>query len=187
MSSYVSDRITAETGIQTCLLADDRSTVAKLPGGTTVPIVEETILPICFHPQLLTKLCARVYPNLEYDVIFGKDWLDQYNPKIDWKKGILQICVKTELLNLTVERSAPATTPVNCIALPRRDLIKSLKHGDELFLGNIAECSLQSPNVTDDTIVHLLSEFTDVFPPEFSSLPPVRNIEHLIGPVMPPP
>ena len=86
--SYVSDRIIQQLDTPTCALT---AAEATLPGGRRVPISEETILPVTLHENLVQQLHLRVFPNLEYDLILGKDWLSEHNPSIDWSRNIVRL------------------------------------------------------------------------------------------------
>ena len=179
--SYLSDRVVQEAGLPTCLIPPEETKAAQLPGGRTVPILEETVLSVTLHPRLSDTIRFRIYPSLEYDAMLGKDWLDRLNPVINWEKDILTIRKGSDTIKLktSLDDRLPDPEPSHCIALPKKNLLQSVREGDAVFLGAISESQAEKSSV-DATIKRILADFEDVFPPEFPHLPSKREIAHLI-------
>ena len=104
-----------------------------------MPIVEETVVPIRFSGLFTDRLRLPIYPGLEYDIILGKDWIDKHNPLIDWRQRRLVIKQRGKeiVLRICADTNNSPRIRSNCVIVPRSQILKSVKDGDEVFVGNV--------------------------------------------------
>lgn len=128
-----------------------------------------------------------IVAKISYDVILGRPWLNQNNPKIDWPSGTVTIKTheRTSTLNSKIDENE------NEIKKPSRIQIKTVnalqlkrlvEPQDELFL--IRVTNIQNEVCVEDhssEALKIMNEYKDVFPEKLpKSLPPKRSIDHEI-------
>jgi len=95
------------------------------------------------------------------DIILGKPWLVQFNPRIDWRTHSIEI-------------------PRSVTTVDKEDFEDRLKNGCYAEIYSVS-MKKQSVEPVSEAIQCLLSEYGDVFPDQLpNQLPPKRVIEHEI-------
>ncbi|CAG8716916.1 8884_t:CDS:2 [Cetraspora pellucida] len=123
-----------------------------------------------------------VLPIQKYDLILGKPWLYDLNPRINWKNN--QISIKKD--NCIYKIKAEVKEDMNeyhTNLLSRQQFAQEAKNTAELYAVFSVEDSgkeIKEERVSE-FLKELVEEYQDVFPDELPrNLPPERNIDHEI-------
>jgi hypothetical protein len=110
---------------------------------------------------------------IDFDIILGMDWLAAHKATID--------CYARKVIfgnlhhpDFVYSGSQPLKSVKIISAMKARTLIS---HGCIGFLASIKDTSVDVPSIDG---IHVVRDFTDVFPDELPGIPPVREIEFSI-------
>src|SRR3954470_15294793 len=126
------------------------------------------------------RITLDLLPLEGHDIIFGKPWLNEHNPHIDWRKNELTIEIQGQKITMKGTTSTPMTASrveqVSAIQFKR--LIKKCERA---FIVTIRSVEHAKEILHDDQkLQKLIQEFQDVFPDDLTKLPPHRNVDHRI-------
>ncbi|XP_071926109.1 uncharacterized protein [Coffea arabica] len=108
-----------------------------------------------------------------YDVILGMDWLARYNTQLDCKKKVIEFRIPGEAtLKLDIKGRLASSALISGIRVR-----KLLSRGVQGFLAFLINTPTDKLKVDD---VHIVKEYSDVFPDELVALPPESEIEFKI-------
>ncbi|KAG8485968.1 hypothetical protein CXB51_019316 [Gossypium anomalum] len=109
-------------------------------------------------------------PFDEFDVILGMDWLTLHNAIINCKEKVIELkCENGETLLVESDKSEVLSSVISSMSAQRY-----LRKGYEAYLTYVINTKEVENKVES---VPVVCEFTDVFPEELPSLPPVREVE----------
>ena len=159
-SNFISQKFVKESHLTTVPL-DQPSNVLLGDGSTQVSSVGVERLTIRLSAHL-DKVDFMVLPLAGYDFILGMPWLKKHNPKIDWRSGEIQIgttILSSKVLgnhqlkvvqprihpdpleeeNLSTKMEPPNSdhpdsTPTRLLFISHREVVKSIRHKEEVFL-----------------------------------------------------
>lgn len=120
-----------------------------------------------------------VLPLDGLEVVFGKPWLNFFNPSIDWPTNTMTIETTSRRYHLGGEHNnnmKNVVTQLNYIS--SREIKKELKTGSELYL-----CIIKDDNIAHDIPQDaraIIKEYSQVFPDDLPGLPPPRSVDHAI-------
>jgi predicted aspartyl protease len=133
-----------------------------------------------------------VVPGLGHDIILGRPWLHDHNPKINWKTGVISLKKGKKNEDRTGARIA-ALQEFSLSALQLKRL--SRKKETQVFLGFVKmlpgedEEDVEVVEVEDDSALsdkgskkmkRLTGKYEEVFPETLPGMPPRREVEHEI-------
>ena len=173
-SDFISDRVQQQLHLKLnkggqrgqVSLAD--STICKT-GYPTFPVK------LVLSDEITCTLPLITMPNLEYDVILGQNWLEKYNPQINFPKRQIRVYdhfltaaqPASQALNLVSRRQMRRYKAENLISCLIQVTTKGLK----------PDTSVNTPNPNYNALVE---EYQDIFEDLPPGLPPNRNFEHEI-------
>jgi hypothetical protein len=131
--------------------------------------VQHTLNPVnlcisSYHEPLHFAVC----PMNSYDIILGKQWLSQYDPRISHSRNKLDFDFggKRVHISATLETSTPLIS-LNTMA-------RAVRTGAEVF-AVLVQTSPDEEQTHSSDVRGILSEFSDVFPKDLpAGLPPQR-------------
>lgn len=103
----------------------------------------------------------------KFDIILGKDWLQDANPKINWKKETYILEREPRNISLKPANVNPATDTDSITVISYKQCKNFYKQGCELFLINLK--NLNAPKDSNTNSIpserqEILEQFSDVFP-----------------------
>ena len=78
---------------------------AKLWDGTLVPMKQSSVSLILEMQNAKLKIRPYIVDLMSYDIILGKSWLAQHNPKINWHRNRMLLNINGKLFTLDAEKS----------------------------------------------------------------------------------
>ena len=135
-----------------------------------------------------------------YDAVFGKTWLEEHNPIIDWRNHIIQFEHEGKAVQLFNEqpklqkynkpkikqdlikeqKAKPLDNKLKVKLISATQLKKEAKQG-ELFFAVLEEIKEPAEEQDDPDLKELLDQYHDVFPDNLPhGVPPSRGVDHKI-------
>ena len=153
-------------------LADGRQQWSKL-------VNQDAVLCIGDYQEQRT---LHVMDLVGYDVILGKPWLTQHNPRVDWRTNQVYLDVDGHTVELKAEDEDARTPRISVISA--KQLKRDAAANEQIFLTTLKAMndggdSTAAPPL-DKNLQQILDEFEDVFKPLPKGLPPKRDIDHQI-------
>jgi len=150
-----------------------------LPNGTEYVCRHVVEAPIRIG-SYIDKVMFRLIPlEATFDAVLGASWLREHNPRIDWRKGVVEFKHRGRDVSLS-RQSAPTNMPTLLTAMQLR---RYARRGCPVFAA-IPEVLLEGTQAVQesgepDTTARLLKEYAVVFE-EPTGLPPKRDVQHAI-------
>ena len=110
---------------------------------------------------------------VDFDVIFGMDWLSPYNVVLDCNAKTVTLAMPG--IPRIEWKSASGSNPSKVISFIRAQ--KLVERGCLSYLAFIRDTSVEPPSMDSVPVVH---EFLDVFPSDLPGVPPNRDIDFAI-------
>lgn len=168
--NFLSRSVAMKLGL---MLMKDVSEEVELPNGQTEVI--ETL------PRSVELSIGRYKESIEwrvirlarYDVILGMPWMEQYNPKVDWRRKVITSSgwkiygdrIRSQNRNLPLFVMGTA----------------SISRDDVCFLGLIRDIGSTDKPYIPESLNDIFMEYKDVFPDDLpAGLPPKRRVDHKI-------
>ncbi|GKF09996.1 putative reverse transcriptase domain-containing protein [Tanacetum coccineum] len=104
-----------------------------------------------------------------FDVVVGMDWLSKYHAKILCDEKVVHIPINGETLIIRGDQSKTRLNLISCIKAERY-----ISQGCQVFMIQVMEKTSDEKRLEDIPVV---KEFSDVFPEDLPSLPPIRQVE----------
>ncbi|KAJ9524896.1 hypothetical protein QJQ45_002965 [Haematococcus lacustris] len=120
----------------------------------------------------------------DFDIILGKPWLAEINPRIDWKANIMRFrhAGRQHTLRPPVKQPGTTNTSGNPLLISSAQLRTAISNKCPVFLVSITPADGNA-----ETCHHVLDcspivqEYADVFPSDLPhGLPPERSVDHRI-------
>ncbi|KAJ9508991.1 hypothetical protein QJQ45_001437 [Haematococcus lacustris] len=124
-----------------------------------------------------TLHCTRLHG---FEIILGKPWLADINPRIDWKHNIMtfQHAGKKHTLRAP---PAPRDPDLDKYTISMAGLRVAVRTKQPMFMVSITPADQPAENHQVMDCTPVLKEFTSVFPEDLpSGLPPARAVDHRI-------
>ncbi|KAJ9522565.1 hypothetical protein QJQ45_008331 [Haematococcus lacustris] len=120
----------------------------------------------------------------DFDIILGKPWLAEINPRIDWKANIMrfQHAGRQHTLRPPVKQPGTSDTANNPLLISSAQLRTAVSDKCPVFLVSItpADSKAETSHQVLDC-APILQEYADVFPTDLPrGLPPERSVDHRI-------
>ncbi|GAV91129.1 RVP_2 domain-containing protein [Cephalotus follicularis] len=110
---------------------------------------------------------------LKFDVILGMDWLSANHASVDCFKKEVRFAIPEQLE--FVCRSMEASEPLKIISSMQAKRL--LERGCEGYLAYVMDINKEKIKIEE---LHVVKEFTDVFPKDLPGMPPDREVEFTI-------
>lgn len=159
---------------------------AELWDGTLVPMDECLDVLNIQIGKAKFKTNPFIVDLIGYDVILGKTWLKQYNPRINWKRNTVLVNIDNKNFFLDAESVKRQSSREEAL-LSKKQFAKLVKRQkSKIYLVTIHPKTNQceqdiEKNISDskdDELQRILEEYKDVFPEDLpKGLPPKRQVE----------
>ncbi|GJW20445.1 reverse transcriptase domain-containing protein [Tanacetum coccineum] len=107
-----------------------------------------------------------------FDIVIVMDWLSKYHAKILCDEKVVHIPINGETLIIRGDRSKTQLNLISCIKIERY-----ISQGCQVFMIQVMERKPDEKRLED---IHVVKEFSDVFPEDLPGLPLVRQVEFQI-------
>nr|GEU76785.1 reverse transcriptase domain-containing protein [Tanacetum cinerariifolium] len=179
------DRILFDSGVDKSFVSISLASMLNIP-----PITLDTIYDIEMADGNLVGIntiiqgCTRILLNQpfkidlmpiklgSFDVVIGMDWLSRYHARIICDEKVVHIPIDGETLIIRGDQSKTRLSLIYCIKTERY-----IFKGYQVFIAQVMEKKSDEKRLEDIPVVR---EFSDVFPENLPSLPPVRQVEFQI-------
>ncbi|KAJ9522386.1 hypothetical protein QJQ45_008324 [Haematococcus lacustris] len=120
----------------------------------------------------------------DFDIILGKPWLAEINPRIDWKANIMRFrhAGRQHTLRPPVKQPGTTNTSGNPLLISSAQLRTAISNKCPVFLVSItpADSNAETCHQVLDCSP-IVQEYADVFPSDLPhGLPPERSVDHRI-------
>jgi len=129
-----------------------------------------------------TRKDVEVLPLQKYDLILGKPWLYDLNPRINWKNNQISIKKDNRIYNIRTEVKENSKECQTSL-VSRQQFNQEAKRTAELYAVLAVEDPEKETKIerVSEFLKELVDQYQDVFSDELpKELPPERNIDHEI-------
>jgi hypothetical protein len=146
---------------------DDKEEEAIVANGGKMSIKGDTRGKLSFEGSI-HLINAKIAEITKFDVILGKPWLSEVNPKINYRTNLVSFKQKGKEVKFLARANL----------ISAQQLKKSVSKGAEPFVAFVFGKEDKDVAVeTNSTLQNLLDEYKDLFPDELPGMPPKREYE----------